>query len=348
MIENAPSREEWVRLFELAAQVKALSPWDWMYESDLFGVRDPESGETGFVSIMGTLGEHFAVAVYLGSEGFHGFWDIQVADLKADPGHVLRVPQLQLSFEDRGELTPEERRTIKELGLKFRGRNAWPMFRSYRPGFVPWDIESGEARFLETVLGQLLEVAPRLRERPAAFPAAGREGCVVRIPQRESGRVVWEDSFVAVPLPEVPDLSLEISAARLEEIRELPRSLQDLELDLFMTLLTTEDERDARAYYPFVLLMVDGRSAMIVGCDLLPPVPSIDAVWEKAARKVLDQFEIAGRVPRAVDVRDRRLFDLLRPVSEQLHFELCHTPVLPTLDEAKAGFLQHFMGFGSA
>ncbi len=38
-----------------------------MTEGDVFGVQDPDTGELGFVSVMGMLGEHYAVSVYLGT-----------------------------------------------------------------------------------------------------------------------------------------------------------------------------------------------------------------------------------------------------------------------------------------
>ena len=41
---------------------------------------------------------------------------------------------------------------IKRLGLKFRGENAWPKFRSYRPGFAPWFLEKSETTTLNAAL----------------------------------------------------------------------------------------------------------------------------------------------------------------------------------------------------
>ena len=58
----------------------------------------------------------------------------------------LGVPQLQASFEDRSELHDKDRQVIKDLGLKFRGRQTWPLFRSYRAGFVPWHLDADEGR----------------------------------------------------------------------------------------------------------------------------------------------------------------------------------------------------------
>jgi hypothetical protein len=58
-----PTSEELKHLYELSSELKALAPWRWMEEDDLFGVQNPETGEVGFVSVMGQLAEHTALAV---------------------------------------------------------------------------------------------------------------------------------------------------------------------------------------------------------------------------------------------------------------------------------------------
>jgi hypothetical protein len=137
--DSSPTLQEWRKLYEAAIQIKQLAPWERMSEDMLFGVQDPETGEIGFVSIMGALGEHFAVAVYIGAKGLQGFWIAHSGDENPFiPAEViLETFHLQASFEDRNMLRKDDRDIIKQLGLKFRGRNEWPMFRSYRPGFVP-------------------------------------------------------------------------------------------------------------------------------------------------------------------------------------------------------------------
>jgi hypothetical protein len=119
--EMTPGIREWRGLYESAIRVKEISPWEWMTETDVFGVRSPESGELGFVSVMGLLGEHYAVSLYLGSEGIHGFLDLQEMGPFADPGALIQIPQIQASFENREELEKRDREIIKDLGLKFRG-----------------------------------------------------------------------------------------------------------------------------------------------------------------------------------------------------------------------------------
>src|SRR5215204_5553661 len=178
--EMTPGIREWRGLYESAIRVKEISPWEWMTETDVFGLRSPETGELGLVSVMGLLGQHYAVSLYLGSEGIHGFLNLQEMGPFADPEALIQVPQLQASFEDREELDKRDREVIKELGLKFRGRSAWPMFRSYRPSFFPWFLESGEASFLSVALEQLADVAPRLREDSSLLESSDGEGYLLR------------------------------------------------------------------------------------------------------------------------------------------------------------------------
>jgi hypothetical protein len=107
--EMMPGVREWRGLYESAVRIKEISPWEWMTETDVFGVRSPESGELGFVSVMGLLGEHYAVSLYLGSEGIHGFLDLQEMGPLADPEALIQIPQLQASFENREELDKRDR-----------------------------------------------------------------------------------------------------------------------------------------------------------------------------------------------------------------------------------------------
>src|SRR4051812_29568907 len=135
-----PTSEQWRKLYELARQIQELSPWSWMTEVDVFGVQDPETDEVGYVSVMGAAGEHFAISVYRGAEGLHHFLFIEDSYTMMEDDDVapdiLDVPQIQLSFEDRDALTANDRTVIKELGLKFRGHKAWPLFRSFEPGWL--------------------------------------------------------------------------------------------------------------------------------------------------------------------------------------------------------------------
>ena len=84
----------WRKLYGLADRIQELAPWRWMHEDHIFGVRFTEKGAVGFVSVMGALGEHRAVTVYLGPEGLRGFLRVEMLEPMEEPTAILHVPQL--------------------------------------------------------------------------------------------------------------------------------------------------------------------------------------------------------------------------------------------------------------
>jgi hypothetical protein len=339
--EMTPGIREWRRLYESAVRVKEISPWEWMTESDVFGVRSPETGELGLVSVMGMLGEHYAVSLYLGSEGIHGFLDLQEMGPFADPQDLIQVPQIQASFENRDELDKRDRGVIKELGLKFRGRNAWPMFRSYRPSLFPWFLEAVEARFLSCALEQLADVAPRFREDSSLLEPSGGERYLLRAQRQEGGSRLWEDASMGVPPLDAPPIEVEMEASKIEALGRLPPGKVSLEVDFFMFPAPVQDEGD-RPYFPHMLLLVDAGSGMVLGSDLLTPHPSMEAMWGRVPENLAHQLFALEQAPEKISVDSELLFQLLEPLASETAFGLELSPSLPGLEPARENLLRTF------
>jgi hypothetical protein len=337
--EMKPGIREWRGLYESAVRVKEISPWEWMTETDVFGVRSPETGELGFVSVMGLLGEHYAVSLYLGSEGIHGFLDLQEMGPFAAPGALIQIPQIQASFENREELDKRDREVIKELGLKFRGRNAWPMFRSYRPSLFPWFLEAGEVRFLSCALEQLADVAPRFREDSSLLEPSGSDSYLLRVPRQEGGRRLWEDASTGVPLLDAPPIEVEMEVSKIEALGRLPRKAVRLEVDFFMFPAPVQGDRP---YFPHMLLVVDAGSGMVLGSDLLAPHPSPEAMWGRVPENLADQLFAVELAPERISVDSELLFDLLEPLASEAAFDLELPPALPGLEQARETLLRTF------
>src|SRR5215210_3895166 len=338
---TTPDTRGWRRLYEATVRIKEISPWEWMTEADVFGVQNPETGELGFVSVMGMLGEHYAVSLYLGSEGIHGFLDLQEMGPFADLGDLIQVPQIQVSFENSEELDKRDREVIKELGLKFRGRNAWPMFRSYRPSLFPWFLEAGEVRFLSCALEQLGDVAPRFREDSSLLEPSGGDSYLLRVPRQEGGRRLWEDASTGAPPLDAPPIEVEMEASKIEALGRLPRGGVRLEVDFFMFPAPVQDEGD-RPYFPHMLLVVDAGSGMVLGSDLLAPHPSPEAMWGRVPDNLADQLFALELAPEKISVDSELLFELLEPLASEAAFGLELSPSLPGLEPVRENLLRTF------
>jgi hypothetical protein len=341
MAEHKPSPEEWRRLYEAWGRFKEIAPWEWMNETNVFGVQDPETGQLGFISVMGALGEHYAVSLYLGPEGLYGFWAMQQAGPAIPPELFLEIPQLQASFEDREMLQKRDRDLIKELGLKFRGRQAWPLFRSYRPGFVPWFLEAGEVHFLTHALEQAHEMALRFRDNWTILPASQKQ-YLVRVARKDKGNLIWEDKIMLVSPPEPTSIQLQMDLQTLAALKSRARGSFTLEMDLFMLPSAVRDAGD-RPYYPYVLMTIDKQSGMILGNDMLQPFPSLLEMYSQVPLHVVYQLVRLGSRPKEIRVRSPMLAQLLNTLTEDLDFKLKSVDRLSTLDSARNELFRFLM-----
>jgi hypothetical protein len=349
MKEEQPTQKEWRALYDVAVRVKELAPWEWMFEDETFGVQDPESGETGFVSVMGAGGEHYAIAFYPDPKAHYEFLalhdeaaeeDEEDSDGMATAMRVLEIPQLQASFEDNKQLSKEDKAVIKQLGLKFRGANAWPQFRSYAPGLFPWFLTGTEVRRLTHALAQLLDVAPRCRENEDLLaPSEDGTDFLVRVSREEDGKLVWEDQIKTFPLPEPEQIPIVLDQDALNAAKALPLVEREVELELMMMPMPVAEKKNERPSFPYLLMIADGQSGMLIGTDMLQALPSLTAMYGQVPGELLDAFLRVRGVSSYVRVRSELLADLLEPLAEELGFRVRVTGEMPAIDSA-----MEFMG----
>src|SRR3989454_4179046 len=272
------SEPEARELFDLAIQTKELKPWRWMEEIDLIGIENPETGEIGFISVMGSLGEHEAVALYLGAEGLYDFIDLHT-DESATAHRALEIRHLQAAFSERKYLEKEDRDLIKQLGLKFSG-GAWPMFRSYRPGYLPWFVTLNEAQFLIHALSQIIEVAKSVRDEAQPFHPTGRvekDGYLMRVSRKEGSALIWEDQVWRIARPQRKPVKAVVDAVSLERLKGLRQSQLELEVDLFLAPASI-GKRGQRPLAVYALMIADSDSGFIFGNEVMSAQDSLAAM----------------------------------------------------------------------
>lgn len=327
------SHPEARQLFDLAIQIKELQPWRWMEETDVIGIENPETGEIGFISVMGAIGEYDAVALYLGAEGLYGFIDLHQ---DSNPDRVIELAHVQVAFSDRKYLEKEDLKLIKELGLKFKGAGAWPMFRSFRAGYLPWLITINEACFLTHALSQAIHVARRARDEAQPFHPTGRidqGGYLMRVSRKGPSGLIWEDQVWRIPPPASEPIRVVVDVLMLESLKQIPRSKFEIEIDLTLApaRIGSPGQRPVAAY---MLMIADHDSGFIFGFELMSAHDSLAAMYSRIPNSVAKLLSQAQIVPERITVRSDKLHNVLKSLAQRLNIELRYADELPSIDEA--------------
>ncbi|NMA46562.1 MAG: hypothetical protein GX945_08375 [Lentisphaerae bacterium] len=339
MSTDKPTMEQWRRAYKLAGEIRDLAPWAWMYDNTHLGFVDPKNATQHFISIMGNAGEHFAVAVYRSAEDLFKILDM-IENPDSDPYMLFETSQLQLSFEDRSHLDSADLRIIKTLKLGFRGKQAWPCFRSFLPGQVPWQLNSDELRLLCIALEQVLIVAPRFKDdedKVNSLTNLGMDGHVflMRAPLSQDPHGEWQESMVEVARPPVPEISpVELDEKRLERAMRLPRAKGGFEADTRLLPSPIQERQGERSYFPVVLMLVEQERGLVFGCEMMAPRPTLTDAYRRVPEKLLAMLVKEGRRPEEIHVRTEQMASLLRGLCEKLDIRLTVRPSLPQLEEA--------------
>lgn len=340
-MDREPTMEEWRDLFQAAQGFYQLAPWEWMLDSDVFGVQDPESKEVSYLCVLGNLGEVFGLVVYVGSEGFDGYARSPAGKPNTVDWDLIAAQRcLTAFFEDRQETTTRDRALIRKLELKFRGQNAWPVFRSHRPGYEAWYLTLDEARVLTLALVQAQEVAKRLGDDPQLLDRAPDGLYLVRAPLDKDGKR-WKDEWRPPPAPPPPPTVEPVSQEVLSKLQGQGRPRRGVwEVDVFTIPTMVHEQKDSPPYYVAALLCVHQESCFVLGTDL---VPYLDRFSQLPKRFVGVLEKSPTDWPERVWMKKPELVALLSPLLDELGItvDLClELPALEDVQESLFSWLQ--------
>jgi hypothetical protein len=329
----------WKNLYDAAIAFREVACWEWMSDSDVFGVQHPESGEVGYCCILGSLAGVFGLVVYRGSEGLEQYRKIQSGKLHAGSRESSYSQNcLTAWFGDRSDLDRTDLKVIKELGLKFRGSHARPQFRSLEPGYLPWYLTESEAKYLVLCLEQAREVALCVEKDPNWLAAPGKNHYLVRVPVDSAAGWKWEShSLKPAPIAKTTVRSYLFDEVRLQRIKNAGKTRQGIwEVETFY--MPTPVRGDDRPYFPYSILCADHESGFLFGTALADP-----SNWETELPPcVLDCIENHNLVPNALWFRKEELRDLFEPLASRLAIDVQLTKKLRAIDRARTAMLKYF------
>lgn len=334
MTGKAPSDSQWKKLFNLAEEISQLKPWKNLTECSVFGVRLPEDGVNGYIAVIGELGQVSGVMAYIGEASLDRLRYIY------SPECLMELTMLSVTFDPPESLEGKDRVLAESLGLDLGGDRSIPVFRSNRPGYMPWYIEGDEAARMIIFLEQAVEVFRRGDFTGFLDLGSDDTRCTYRVPLKGGG---WKDTIEEIP--ENPEYTKQfvIQNELLRSIWKLPVSSGPVQADLLMmpAAIGAPGERPSTAY---ILLLVDEKSYYVMAHEMISPLPSLRNMELSVPSLLLSAFTKAGVKPSMMKVlQDGKLSDILHQLGmKNLPFKVSEEKVLDSLDDVRENLLEYF------
>lgn len=331
--ETEPTSEQWLALHHAFRRYCEARPWERLASEDVLVVNDPLGHFKGYCVALGDGGVVYGLAVYLGDRGLLNYLTTMTSEEEPVGAEALeRSLALSAVLGDREELGNGERKAMRDLGLRYRGRGRWPVFRSIVPGHWPWYLSGDEARFLTIALDNVRDVAERMGQGMLDL-YAGRDPSEVLT--RSLRGDVWRDEWEVLRPPALPVEEHPVDADRLRRISG-SASVGSAVWEVTASYIPTgvQDGRGTRPYLPTLVMVVERNSGSIVTVRMLGRVPTTAEKQEP----VLELLERADRLPGAVVCDREDTAALLKPITRALDIGLYVGPT-PALDLIKDDLL---------
>lgn len=315
-IMAGPTRKQLRELHSAFGRYFDAKPWQALDDMDVVAVEHPSGRYTGYCSVLGSAYREYGLAVFIGDEGLAGYLDLVNDEVEPESSEGFdRMNALLAVRGDRDSLSEIERAAMRRAGLRYRGRGTWPIFRSLRPGYVPWRLEEDEAVFLTATLDNMIDVASRvssgdlvLQEDPHLM--------LMRVFSDGTWVDQWEkypEPVTSAPAPDYHD------PERLRRVSlSVPRGAAVWEIGVFYVHTTVQEERGSRPYFPTMALAVDSSTSLIVGMKLLGASPS----YEERRDALMEMLENADVLPSLVVVDSVETAMLALPLLYEMDVEL--------------------------
>ena len=329
--QSKPTLGGWKRLYQSAREFCELAHWKLLEnEIDVFAVEHAETDEVAYCSVMGAGGQEFGLLAYRDEPGLLAH-RLMLNDALDHDEAILMMDCLSFSLGNRSELDAEDIAVHKALDLRFRGRGAWPVVRSYRPGCLPARLNADEAAFLATCIEQTCLLAREASAGELRHEPPQDERVLVRRCHPQRG---WETDVMDLP-PPIIDTMLE--APRLEAVERDCRRTGLIWEARFLAVVPIEAE-DESAYWARSLLCVDHQTGFIFSTSLLEREDSVQGAF-------LSAMEMSGFIPKTLMLTSSLLEAQLAPTTQALGIGVDRVRSLPEL-EAAAASLKRALGAG--
>lgn len=264
------SLEQWKILYEAATKIKEQKPWEQLWDMDLIGIQYEED-DIVFFSILGHGGDCYGVAVYEGYEGLNSFLMLTMQEQMNLSTEYAMFNQTNLScyWGNREELSDKQRKIIKDLGYKYRGKNQWLYFMSFVPGYYPYNLDEAE----------VLRMSEYLQDLGLAIESYKKFGGTVSFDKGNiflltfgEDKTTWHFGEAPLPFCAFQFGNLIITDEQLlDDLSKVEKCNVTLEADVSPMGVSVSDKKYDRPSNPVLLILLEAQSGTVVKCDMTQP-----------------------------------------------------------------------------
>ena len=320
-----PTDEQWLELHEAFREYCQLYPWACFDDTDLVTVESPNGQENGYCVVLGSGGIERGLAVYRGDEGLAGF--LAVMSGMVDPGSLDALnttDAVSATLADREELDKEDRDVIRSLGLRYRGRGRWPIFRSYEPGYFPWRLEAEDAVLLATALRGMSSLTVAANHGDVSIDHEDDTNLFLAL-YLEDGKWHARWDHISAPLPTPAAAYQDID--RLERLANAAlRSETTWELGMYYLPAPLWEDKKARPHLPVCAMLVESESGIVL-TELHSQPGASDSDRQELLVNILESMP---GLPASILFNNPPLAEMMASVTGPLGINVCidETPAL--------------------
>lgn len=322
-------REEWKKLYDVATRIRELKPWEDFWDLDLICLREGEKEDAAFVSILGKGGEYYGIVVYEGYRDLNTFMMMLNQEaLNLSTEFVMgNQSSLACYWGNREELTEKEREIIKETGYKYRGKNQWLYFRSYKEGYYPYQLNQDEVHRMCYYLELLEEAVLTYRSEEVNVNFRGGEMYVYSI-DPDTDNHYW--GAEELPFVSFNYRSLKLNDAEIiETLKNVPNNRYVLEMDVAYQAAKINDKSYNRPGSMRMVVIAEARTELIMKAQILGPE---EDQLESLANSLIEFIGQFG-APREIRVSNIIVEAALEELCEITDIKLRRVKRLPVIED---------------
>ncbi|HEY5587328.1 MAG TPA: hypothetical protein VIK86_00070 [Candidatus Paceibacterota bacterium] len=282
---------------------------------------------------MGKAGDCIAIGSYAGVDAINGFYYIIDNPKISSTQYIRYQNNLMCYFGSRDELSSKELKVIKDLGLKFRGKNEWIYFRSFETGYVPYILDQNQVVQLTFVFQQLYMALKYFVQ--GKIKVDFESGNILHRKYDDKSKLWLTSEASNIIPPRIRMTTVINDELLLVKLNKLKTTRNEIEVDTLYLNVVINDKEFERPILGKPLIIADCKSGMLIDQNMLSPK---DEVVQNIFG-IFINFLMQNGKPKTVYVRDEYIKDYLENLCEKIGVSLKVKGKLKAIDAFEKGYL---------